>query len=105
MPELTPKHFSFNSHLGACDNCQGLGSVLQADADLFITDDQMTISEGAIKSWWSRNKKLKAIHDKQINSLCESVNVSIDTKYCDLSEDFIDLVFIVIYSSNNYKTS
>ena len=93
MPELTPKHFSFNSHLGACDNCQGLGSVLQADADLFITDDQMTISEGAIKSWWSRNKKLKAIHDKQINSLCESVNVSIDTKYCDLSEDFIDLVF------------
>jgi len=93
MPELTPKHFSFNSHLGACENCQGLGSVLQADPDLFITDDQMTISEGAIKSWWSRNKKLKAIHDRQMNSLCESMNVPIDTKYCDLCEDFIDLVF------------
>ncbi len=93
MPELTPKHFSFNSHLGACVNCQGLGSVLLADPALFITDEQTTIAEGAIKSWWSRNKKLKVIHDKQIKSLCESMNVSIDTKYCDLSEDFVDVVF------------
>ena len=93
MPELTPKHFSFNSHLGACKKCQGIGSILQADPHLFISDQQMTISEGAIKSWWARNKKLKSIHDKQIKSLCEALDVSIDTKYCDLSDEFIDIVF------------
>ena len=93
LPEITPKHFSFNSHLGACDNCQGLGSILQADPQLFINDEQMTIEDGAIKSWWSRNKKLKSIHDRQINSLLKAFSVSSGTKYCDLSDEFIDALF------------
>ena len=36
LPELTPKHFSFNSHLGACKKCHGIGTVLQAEKNLFI---------------------------------------------------------------------
>jgi excinuclease ABC subunit A len=32
--ELSPKLFSFNSHLGACDNCEGLGSEMFCDPDL-----------------------------------------------------------------------
>src|SRR5205807_6960032 len=34
LGELTPKHFSFNSHLGACPACHGLGTQLVCDADL-----------------------------------------------------------------------
>jgi len=32
--ELSPKHFSFNSHLGACDGCEGLGTEMFCDPDL-----------------------------------------------------------------------
>jgi excinuclease ABC subunit A len=32
--ELSPKHFSFNSHIGACDGCEGLGTEMFCDPDL-----------------------------------------------------------------------
>ena len=38
LPELTPKHFSFNSHLGACKKCHGIGTVLLAEKNLFIKE-------------------------------------------------------------------
>ena len=106
MPEITPKHFSFNSHLGACENCQGLGTILQPDPELFVKDDQMTIADGAIKSWWSRNKKLKTIHERQIKSLSTAFNIASDTKYCDLSEEFIHALFNGVgegHLPNNFK--
>ena len=34
MGELSPKHFSFNSHLGACAACEGLGTEMYCDAGL-----------------------------------------------------------------------
>ncbi len=37
FPELQPTLFSFNSPLGMCDECNGLGVVLQVDPDLIIT--------------------------------------------------------------------
>ena len=38
LGELTPKHFSFNSHFGACPACHGLGTQLVCDADLMVSD-------------------------------------------------------------------
>src|SRR6202007_2673934 len=38
LPELTPKHFSFNSLAGACPACQGLGSEAFFDPELVIPD-------------------------------------------------------------------
>jgi excinuclease ABC subunit A len=32
--ELSPKHFSFNSHIGACEACEGLGTEMFCDPDL-----------------------------------------------------------------------
>ena len=46
LPELTPKHFSFNSHLGACPACHGLGTELVCDADLMIPDRDKSLAEG-----------------------------------------------------------
>src|SRR4029450_4987749 len=36
--ELHPRHFSFNSHLGACPACHGLGTELVCDPELMISD-------------------------------------------------------------------
>src|ERR1700747_832905 len=47
LPELTPKHFSFNSVAGACPECQGLGSVSYFDPELVIPDPTCPLGAGA----------------------------------------------------------
>ena len=50
--ELSPKHFSFNSHLGACAACEGLGVELYCDADLLCDDPSLPILQGGLRGWW-----------------------------------------------------
>ena len=38
LPELSPQSFSFNSPLGMCVDCNGLGSSLEIDPDLIVPD-------------------------------------------------------------------
>jgi excinuclease ABC subunit A len=49
MDELAPRDFSFNAPYGACPDCLGLGSRLEADADLVVPDPTLSLEEGAIK--------------------------------------------------------
>ena len=51
LPPLTPKHFSFNSHLGACPVCHGLGNVPEFDGALVVPDTTKTLAEGAVAPW------------------------------------------------------
>ncbi len=46
FPEITHRLFSFNSPDGACENCGGLGSMLEFHPDRLITDDEQTVSDG-----------------------------------------------------------
>ena len=50
-PELQPQLFSFNSPLGMCPNCNGLGTVLSMDEDKIIPDKNLSIHEGAVVPW------------------------------------------------------
>jgi excinuclease ABC subunit A len=49
IPEPKPASFSFNSPLGACPNCSGLGILLEFDEDLIIRNPYKSILEGAIE--------------------------------------------------------
>src|SRR6187200_2824851 len=62
LGELTPRHFSFNSHLGACPACHGLGTELLVDPDLMISDPAKTIAEGAISPWRRGTKRMQAYY-------------------------------------------
>ena len=48
--DLEPNSFSFNSPLGACPDCNGLGAVSRVDLDRLI-DPALSIDEGAIRPW------------------------------------------------------
>ncbi len=54
-PEFTPASFSFNSPQGACPGCDGLGSVTEFDPDLIVPDRSLSLRDGAILPWASRN--------------------------------------------------
>ncbi|MCC6998269.1 MAG: excinuclease ABC subunit UvrA [Deltaproteobacteria bacterium] len=51
FPELSPQSFSFNSPLGMCVECNGLGTKMEMDPDLVIPNPQLSILEGAIEPW------------------------------------------------------
>lgn len=48
MPEISPRMFSFNNPLGACDKCLGIGELRTVSRELVIPDTSLSISEGAI---------------------------------------------------------
>jgi excinuclease ABC subunit A len=48
MDELAPRDFSFNGPYGACPDCGGLGSRLEADPQLVVPDDSRSLAQGAI---------------------------------------------------------
>jgi excinuclease ABC subunit A len=51
LPELTPQMLSYNSPLGMCPECNGLGTRMEVDLDLVIPDPSLSISEGAVDPW------------------------------------------------------
>ena len=58
MPEMTPRAFSFNSPHGACQECQGLGSMIDFDPQRIVPDESKSLADGAIAPWARGDKKL-----------------------------------------------
>ena len=92
LPALTPRHFSFNSHLGACTACQGLGSEQFIDADLLVPDTDRPLADGAIAPWAKANPRMKGYYTGLLESLCRAFKVKMETPWRDLPEKFQDAV-------------
>lgn len=48
---LTPHSFSFNSYLGWCQACEGLGVEVGANPTALLRDPKLSLSEGAVALW------------------------------------------------------
>ena len=53
--ELEPRSFSFNSPWGACPDCTGLGTKMEVDPELVVSDPSRTLADGAIAAWSAGN--------------------------------------------------
>ena len=80
MDELQPRDFSFNAPYGACPECFGLGSRLEADPDLVVPDHSLTIAEGAIKPY-SGNLNY---YPQLVEAAAKHIGVSIDMPWDEL---------------------
>ena len=92
MPVLTPKHFSFNSHLGACAVCEGLGTQLRMDAGLMVDDPGRSLGEGAIAPWRKAGKRLEGAYEAILRALAADSGVSMEVPWKELPESFQELV-------------
>src|SRR5436189_637836 len=88
LGELTPKHFSFNSHLGACPACHGLGTQLVCDADLMVSDPTKSLAEGAITPWRRGTKPMEAYYRSLQSALVKHFAVDDSIPFTDLPETF-----------------
>ena len=61
MPELEPRHFSFNSPFGACPACGGLGTRNEVSEELILGDPSLSILEGVILPWGAPDGYLRRV--------------------------------------------
>ena len=93
LDELTPKHFSFNSHLGACPACHGLGTQLVIDSELMISDETKTIAEGAITPWRRGTKRMQAYYRQLQGALVQHFQINEDVPFADLPDEFKNALY------------
>ncbi|MEY8879040.1 MAG: excinuclease ABC subunit UvrA [Leptothrix sp. (in: b-proteobacteria)] len=55
LSELEPRLFSFNSPVGACPSCDGLGHVTVFDPERVVAFPSLSLASGAVKGWDRRN--------------------------------------------------
>lgn len=89
--KLTPKHFSFNSHLGACPDCHGLGTKLFSDPELML-DLTKSLAEGAVKPWKTGNKRMRQYYASLRTSLARLAGVDEKVPLQDLPASFREML-------------
>jgi excinuclease ABC subunit A len=88
IPELEPRMFSFNNPYGACTRCDGLGVIQYFNEKRLIQDDEVSISNGAIKGWTRRNR----FYFYQLKCLAAHYNFTLTTKWKDYSQEIKDII-------------
>jgi len=84
-----PHDFSFNSPMGACPHCHGLGTVTMVDRTKIIPNPKLSIADGGIVPL---GKKKKSMIFWQIEALLQTYECSIDDPISSLPEEAIEAV-------------
>ena len=85
--EPAPHNFSFNSPLGACQKCKGLGYVNLIDRDKIMPDLTLSIRNGGILPL---GKYKNSLIFWQIAAICEKYDCTVDTPLEQLPEEALD---------------
>jgi excinuclease ABC subunit A len=83
--ELSPLTFSFNSPVGACEECKGLGFAMQVDPQRVIPDAALSLRSGAVAPWKSA-VELGGWTFKILEGVAESLGIELDKPWRDLSD-------------------
>jgi excinuclease ABC subunit A len=81
--DLEPRSFSFNSPFGACVECHGIGTRMEVDPELVITDPSATLAGGAVDPWTGAH--VADFFQRLLGALGEELGFDLDTPWEDLS--------------------
>mgnify|MGYP001229912055 CR=1 FL=1 len=88
IQELEPRLFSFNNPAGACAACDGLGHKQFFDENRIIIDEELALSEGAIRGW----NRANLYYFQMLNAIADHFNFSVDTPFCKLTKKQRDCI-------------
>jgi excinuclease ABC subunit A len=77
--ELEPRSFSFNSPWGACPDCTGLGTKMEVDPELIVSDPEKSLKDGAIAPWAGGH--VSDYFDRLIEALADTLGFRLDTPW------------------------
>lgn len=81
LSELEPRLFSFNSPVGACPSCDGIGTMEFFDPQRVVAFPELSLAGGAIKGWDRRNPYYFAL----VESLARHYKFSVDVPFEELA--------------------
>ena len=90
ISELEPRIFSFNSPLGACGECHGLGVKLEISEDLLINDEK-SLNEGAILPY--KNVEESNLAFEELRQVCAHYGIDMDIPFSELSSESKDIIY------------
>lgn len=91
IPKLEPRLFSFNSPLGACPDCNGLGIRMDVDVDLLIEDDSLSINEGGIR-YFRNTLHTDNIEAQRFRILMDHYQIDMDKPLKDMSKKEMQII-------------
>ncbi|MCC7051673.1 MAG: excinuclease ABC subunit UvrA [Gemmatimonadaceae bacterium] len=83
LPEMEPRHFSFNSPFGACPTCSGLGVKRMVNEELILGDPSLTLLEGVVLPWGEPDGYLRKVI---LPGLAESLQFELKTPWGELPQ-------------------
>ena len=89
IPELEPRLFSFNSPLGACSECNGLGVKLEVVEELVVDEDK-SLNNGALLPY--KNNDKDNLNNAMLEQLCAHYNIDMDVCFKDLTRHQKDMI-------------
>ena len=91
--ELGPRHFSFNTHTGACPECDGLGVHLRCRGELLVTRPERSLVDGAIEGKFGRYlTKGKGYYEHLLRTVAEVHGVDLTVPFESLGARRRDLL-------------
>ena len=91
VPKLEQRLFSFNSPLGCCPSCNGLGIKKEVDLDLLVPDKTLSIDQGAI-IYFKNTVGTTNLEWQNFKALLDHYNIRTDVPFNTLSKDEIDII-------------
>jgi excinuclease ABC subunit A len=88
LPELEPRLFSFNNPMGACPQCDGLGTITFFDPKRVVAHPELSLAGGAIRGWDRRNQ----FYFQMLTSLAAHFGFDVETPFEKLPESVQSLV-------------
>ncbi len=96
VPKLEPRLFSFNSPLGACPLCKGLGITTEVDVDYLMPDKNLSINEGGIR-YYKNIVNTSNIEWQNFHALLKHYKISLDKPLNKMTKREMN---IILYGSD-----
>ena len=100
IPNLEPRLFSFNSPLGACDACRGLGFTYEPDENKMFPDPSLSIDQGGI-DFFKNTVNTTNLDWQRFESLIKHYNIPTHVPIKDLSDEHKDIIMHGSYEPIN----
>lgn len=92
VPKIEPRLFSFNSPLGYCPDCKGLGIKREADPALLVPNPKLSINQGAI-DFYKNQVGTKNLDWQEFKLLCDLYKIPLNVPFEKLSDEQKDIIF------------
>jgi excinuclease ABC subunit A len=100
FPKLEPHLFSFNSPLGMCDTCTGIGVKLQVDPSLIIDKPHLSLMDGACRWYGNLRKNASRWRARNLQTIASYYGADLETPWNQLPDPFRKAL---LYGSDGVK--